>query len=213
AFGQSTALLSEPYANDPWNYGEAMLDDDFLYEIIRQARALSMPIAAHTIGDQALTNVLDVLDQFPPAPKRDRLIHTQVLTKDLMKRLANPNRIADIQPRFVVSDFPWVEEKLGKERTQLSYVWKSMMDIGIICAGGSDAPIEPVDPLLGIHAAVTRRKPEEAHPGWNPAEKLTITEAFQLFTKMGAYPTNEEDVKGTLTRGKCAGMTGVSHNR
>lgn len=207
AFGQSTALLSEPYANELGNFGEAMIDQEKLYHIVRRARNLAMPIAVHTIGDQALTNVLDVLDQFPAAPKRDRLIHTQVLQPELIKRLNKPNRVADIQPRFVASDFPWVQEKLGEKRLPLSYAWKSMIEAGVLCAGGSDAPIEPVDPLLGIHAAVTRRKPGETHAGFNPKEKLTMEEAFQLFTKMGAYPTNEEQVKGTITRGKLADMT------
>src|SRR5699024_8804831 len=130
-----------------------------LYAMIRNVRELAMPVAVHTIGDQALENVLDILDQLPAAPKRDRLIHTQVLRPDLIKRLSQPNRIADIQPRFVASDFPWVIEKLGEERIRYSYAWKTMIKAGILCAGGSDAPIEPVDPLLGIHAAVTRRKP------------------------------------------------------
>lgn len=212
AFGQSTALLSEPYANEPGNYGGAMIDQETLYQMIKRIRELAMPVAVHTIGDQALKNVLDILDQFPTAPKRDRLIHTQVLNCDLIKRLNHPNRVADIQPRFVVSDFPWVEEKLGEKRVQMSYAWKSMIHAGIICAGGSDAPIEPVDPLLGIHAAVTRRKPGETHVGYQSQEKLTMKEAFHLFTKMGAYPTNEENIKGTITRGKLADMIVLSHN-
>lgn len=212
AFGQSTALLSEPYANEPGHYGEAMVDQETLYAMIRNVRELAMPVAVHTIGDQALENVLDILDQLPAAPKRDRLIHTQVLRPDLIKRLSQPNRIADIQPRFVASDFPWVIEKLGEERIRYSYAWKTMIKAGILCAGGSDAPIEPVDPLLGIHAAVTRRKPGEVHDGWNPGEKLTMEEAFHLFTKMGAYATNEEAIKGTITRGKLADMTVFSQN-
>ncbi|HLR51547.1 MAG TPA: amidohydrolase family protein, partial [Candidatus Avamphibacillus sp.] len=68
-------------------------------------------------------------------------------------------------------------------------------------------PVEPVDPLLGIHAAVTRKKPGQHHDGYYPGEKLSIYEAFRLFTEMGAYPTNEETIKGTITRGKLADMT------
>src|SRR5690625_7280831 len=79
----------------------------------------------------------------------------------LMERLAIPSRIADIQPRFVASDFPWVEARLGPERMKLAYAWKSLIESGVICAGGSDAPVEPIDPLLGIHAAITRTHPEE----------------------------------------------------
>lgn len=207
AFGRRTALLSEAYDDDPENYGEAMYAQEEIFYIVKRARDLSMPVAVHTIGDQALENVLDILDQFPTAAYRDRLIHTQVLRKDLIRRLAQPSRIADIQPRFLPSDFPWVEDRLGKKRIELAYAWKKMQSAGIICAGGSDSPVEPVDPLLGIHAAVTRKAPGENHDGWNPKEKLTMHEAFHLFTEMGAYPTNEETVKGTISRGKLADMT------
>lgn len=212
AFGRRTALLSQPYHDDPENYGDAMYDQEHLYDIVRGARELDMPIAVHTIGDQALENVLDVLDRFPRTAYRDRLIHAQVLREELISRLAHPSRIADIQPRFLASDFPWVEERLGKERMKLSYAWKSLMDAGVICAGGSDSPIEPVDPLLGIHAAVTRKKPGQTHNGYYPEQKLSMVDAFRLFTELGAYPTNEETVKGTIARGKLADMTVYSAN-
>src|SRR5699024_7598930 len=182
-------------------------DQETLYDIVRRARELSMPIAVHTIGDQALENVLNILDQFPTVPFRDRLIHVQVLREDLLDRLKLSSRIADIQPRFLAGDFPWVQDRLGKERMKLGYAWKSLIDHGIICAGGSDCPVEPVDPLLGIHAAVTRKLPGETHDGYYAEQKLSMYEAFNLFTKMGAYPTNEETIKGTISRGKLADMT------
>nr|WP_188383291.1 amidohydrolase [Ornithinibacillus halotolerans] len=212
AFGRRTALLSEAYSDAPGQYGEAMHSNEELYSIIQQARGLSMPVAVHTIGDQALENVLDVLDQFPAVNYRDRIIHVQVLREELIPRLAVPHRICDIQPRFVASDFPWVQERLGMSRLPLSYAWKSLIDANVICAGGSDSPIEPYDPLLGIHAAVTRKAPGEPHDGWNQVEKLSMVEAFNLFTKMGAYPTNEETIKGTISRGKLADMTVYSAN-
>jgi predicted amidohydrolase YtcJ len=212
AFGRRTALLSEPYSDDPENYGDAMYDQEQLYEIVKGARELDMPIAVHTIGDQALENVLDVLDQFPAVAYRDRLIHAQVLREELIPRLKYSSRIADIQPRFIASDFPWVQERLGSERIKLSYAWKTLMDAGVICAGGSDSPVEPVDPILGIHAAVTRKKPRETHDGYLPEQKLSMVEAFRLFTELGAYPTNEEHVKGTISRGKLADMTVFSAN-
>ncbi|WP_173427558.1 amidohydrolase [Mesobacillus campisalis] len=212
AFGRRTALLSEPYSDDSGNYGDAMYSQEQLYDIVRSSRELDMPIAVHTIGDKALENVLDVLDQFPAASYRDRLIHAQVLREELIPRLKHSSRIADIQPRFIASDFPWVEERLGKERIKLSYAWKTLMDAGVICAGGSDAPVEPADPILGIHAAVTRKKPGENHEGFCPEQKLTMVEAFRLFTELGAYPTNEETVKGTIARGKFADMTVYSKN-
>ncbi len=212
AIGRRTALLSEPYTDDPDEYGDAMYSQEKLYEIVKQARSLAMPIAVHVIGDQALENILDILDEFPTVAYRDRLIHVQVLREDLIQRLARPSRIADIQPRFLAGDFPWVQDRLGPERSKLAYAWKSLIDAGVVCAGGSDCPVEPVDPLLGIHAAVTRRRPEESHDGYNVKEKLTMDETLKLFTKMGAYPTNEEMIKGTIERGKLADLTVYSHD-
>ncbi len=212
ALGRRTALLSAPYSDAPDEYGEAMFDQSTLLKIVQDARALSMPIAVHTIGDQALENMLDILDNVPPVAYRDRMIHVQILRKNLLQRLGHPNRIADIQPRFVPSDFPWVKERLGEKRCELAYAWKTMQESNVICAGGSDAPVEPIDPLLGIHAAVTRKSPDEKHDGWNKQEKLTMPEAFRLFTEMGAYPTNEEKVKGTISRGKFADMTVYSRD-
>src|SRR5699024_12090422 len=75
-----------------------------------------MPTAIHTIGDQALETVLNILDQFPLTPFRDRIIHVQVLRQDLIKRLAEPGRCADIQPRFLAGDYPWVQDRLGDKR-------------------------------------------------------------------------------------------------
>jgi predicted amidohydrolase YtcJ len=207
AFGRRTALLSEPYTDEPGQFGEAMHSQEELYEIVRAVREHRMPLAVHTIGDQALENLLDVMDQFSAVNHRDRIIHTSLVREDLLERLAQPSRIADIQPRFVVSDYPWIKERIGSERERYLYVWKTMLKSGIICAGGSDSPIEPLDPLLGIHSAVTRRTPGETHDGWNPAEKLSILEAINLFTIGGAYATNEEQLKGTISRGKFADMT------
>ena len=208
AFGRRTALLSEEYDDAPGQFGEAMLNQEKLYHIIQEARDHSMPVAVHTIGDQALENVLNVLDQFPSVKYRDRLIHVSLVREDLIKRLASPNRVADIQPRFVVGDFPWLEDRLGSERVQYAYAWNKLLTEGALCAGGSDAPVEPVDPLLGIHAAVTRKYPSrEEHEGFIPQEKLTIEEALKVFTVGGAFATNEEAKKGTITRGKLADMT------
>ncbi|SFB11143.1 hypothetical protein SAMN04488072_10769 [Lentibacillus halodurans] len=207
ALGRRTALLSAPYHDAPGAHGEAMFDQETLYRMVQDARELSMPIAVHAIGDQALENILDILDKYPAASYRDRIIHVQILREELIKRLAVPGRIADVQPRFVASDFPWVKERLGEKRTELSYAWKTLMESGVTCAGGSDSPVEPIDPLLGIHAAVTRKTPGKTHSGWNNPEKLSMTEAFRLFTEFGAYPTNEETIKGTISRGKLGDMT------
>src|SRR5690625_2708948 len=97
ALGRRTALLSEPYADAPETHGYAMYSKEELRTIIKKARSLNMPVAVHTIGDKALENILDILDEFPEVFYRDRLIHVQVLREDLIKRLKTGNRIVDIQ--------------------------------------------------------------------------------------------------------------------
>jgi predicted amidohydrolase YtcJ len=212
AFGRRTALLSEPYHDDQDQFGEAMFDQETLYRIVKDVREHGMPLAVHTIGDKALENILDILDHFPQVKYRDRLIHVSLIRKELVQRLADQSRIADIQPRFIVGDYPWVKDRLGEKREQYLYAWKTLLSAHVLCAGGSDAPVEPVNPLLGIHAAVTRRAPWDSHEGWNQDEKISMFDAIKLFTVGGAYATNEEHVKGTIARGKLADMTVYSNN-
>ncbi|WP_333474068.1 amidohydrolase [Psychrobacillus psychrodurans] len=212
ALGGRTAHLSEPYQDDPNNVGNAMYDKEVLFQLIRNIRLQDMPVAIHTIGDQALIDVLDILDQFKPTKYRDRLIHVSILSEHLIHRLKSPHRIVDLQPKFVSSDYPWIEDRLGKQRAGFAYPFKSLLDKGVISAGSSDAPIESLNPLLGIHAAVTRRKAGETHAGYNVQEKLSMYEAFHLYTVGGAYATNEENLKGTLERGKLGDMTVLSHD-
>ncbi|PGY08190.1 amidohydrolase [Bacillus sp. AFS031507] len=212
AFGRRTALLSEPYHDEPNQLGDAMFDQETLYRVVKEVRDYSMPLAVHTIGDKALENVLDVLDQLPRVEYRDRIIHTSLVRNDLIHRLVDSSRIADIQPRFVVGDYPWVKERVGKKREPYLYAWKTLLDSGVLCAGGSDAPIEPIDPLLGIHAAITRRTPGDHHEGWNAKEKLSMIDAVKLFTVGGSFATNEENQKGTISRGKLADLTVYSKN-
>lgn len=212
ALGRRTALLSEPYHDAPGQFGEAQHSQEELYQMVKDAREHFMPIAVHTIGDQAVENVLQVLGQFPKVKYRDRIIHVSLLREDLIRRLAGPNLVADIQPRFLVGDFPWVQERLGEQRVQYLYAWQSLLSEGVLCAGGSDAPVEPVDPLLGIHAAVTRRAPSQSHDGWNQKEKISILDALKMFTIGGAYATNEERKKGTISPGKLADMTVYSND-
>ena len=212
ALGGRTAHLSAPYLDDPHNVGNAMYDNEVLFQLIRNIRLQDMPVAIHTIGDQALIDVLDNLDEFKPSKYRDRLIHVSILNERLIQRLSEPHRIVDLQPKFVSSDYPWIEDRIGKQRASFAYPFKSLLDSGVICAGSSDAPIEPLNPLLGIHAAVTRRKAGEGHNGYNEKEKISMYEAIHLFTVGGAYATNEENEKGTLERGKLGDMTVLSQD-
>ncbi|WP_018887874.1 amidohydrolase [Paenibacillus massiliensis] len=210
AIGGRTALLREPYYDDDQTMGMAIHSLDGLEKLVAAARQAGFPIAAHAIGDGAADLLLTALEKHRlPATSMlpDRFIHAQVLDRGLVERMSQLHLIADIQPRFVVSDFPWVLERVGPHRTEFLYAWRKLMQAGIPCAGGSDAPIEPLDPLLGLHAAVTRRKPEESHEGYITEEKLSLSEALLLFSKGGAVAAGEVEERGIIQQGCRADFT------
>ncbi|MGJ9382375.1 amidohydrolase [Salipaludibacillus sp. CF4.18] len=208
ALGGRTALLSEAYSDDPSTNGMAIHTKEGLELIVKHARELKMPVAIHTIGDLSLEYAIDALEKYPVLlGKRDRLIHLQVTRKELLTRLQELPVVLDIQPRFVASDFPWVEERLGQKRLEDAFAWKTLLNHHLICAGGSDAPIEPINPLLGLHAAVTRRKPYENHKGYSEKEKLSLFEALQLFTKGSAQAIGREEERGIIAPGYTADFT------
>ncbi|MFD1030826.1 amidohydrolase [Metaplanococcus flavidus] len=199
SIGGRTALLSKPYNDDPSTDGVAIHSDEELQRLVSVARKHGEAIAIHVIGDLGMEKALDAIETHPvPQGKRDRLIHSMVLREDLVERMEKLNVVLDIQPSFVTSDFPWVVERLGEERLEWSYTWKKLLDRGLICAGGSDAPIEEVDPKEGIYAAVTRRKPYEAHEGYMPEEKLSRFKAIQLYTSGSAAAICKEDSRGLI---------------
>lgn len=208
ALGGKTALLSEPYADTPETSGMAVHTDEEIVALVKLARSYTEAVAVHVIGDGAVEKILDVLEKYPaPEGKRDRLIHVNVLRDDLVERMLNLPVVLDLQPVFVSSDFPWVMDRLGEERLDWAYAWKRLVDKGFICGGGSDAPIEEADPLLGIYAAVTRRKMGETHEGYLPKEKLSRFEAISLFTSGSAATIGKAHRRGKLIAGYDADFT------
>ncbi|WP_079475749.1 amidohydrolase [Marinococcus halophilus] len=208
ALGGRTALLSRPYNDAPETAGVAIHSREELKQLVADARRENMPVAVHAIGDLALEYVIDALEAWPvPEGVRDRIIHVQIARKDLVERLKALPVALDLQPRFVLSDFPWVEERLGKERLYYSFAWKTLLDQGIVCAGSSDAPIESVDPRTGIYAAVARKNPGEKHDGYRPEEKLTPYEAVDLYTGGSAKAISREHDLGRIAPGYKADFT------
>ena len=208
SIGGRTALLSKPYNDDPSTSGVAIHSDEELKHLVSIARHHGEAVAIHVIGDLGMEKALDAIEAHPvPVGKRDRLIHAVVVREDLVVRMQKIDVVLDLQPSFVTSDFPWVVERLGEERLEWAYTWKKLLDKGLICAGGSDAPIEDVDPLLGIYAAVARREPYETHEGYMPAEKLSRFEAIQLYTSGSAAAICKETVRGKIEAGFDADFT------
>lgn len=214
SIGGRTAWLSEPYADAPDTRGIPIHDWDELCYLAAQAADRHMPLAIHAIGDAAAERVLALMEAYPVKAEwnhslRHRLIHGQILRPDLIEKLKRMDIAVDIQPRFVASDFPWVLDRIGSDRSSTAYAWRTLLEAGIHCAGGSDAPVEPLHPLLGIHAAVTRRRLDDPadHPGYIPEQKLNPLEAMLLFTQGSAYAAGEEHERGTLSVGKYADLS------
>ncbi|HYK73514.1 MAG TPA: amidohydrolase [Pseudoneobacillus sp.] len=214
ALGGRTALLSFPYADDPTTCGVAIFTREQLNELVAKARRLDMPVAIHTIGDLAFDYALSAIENNPITNGRDRIIHAQILNKELIDRAkSQPSLILDLQPRFLASDFPWVIDRIGVKKMEYCYAWKTLIDSGIPCAGGSDAPIEPLNPLLGIHAAVTRMNVEDPNQTvYGEKEKLSVYEAVSLFTKGSAYAICHEHDRGMIQIGYLADFTILEQN-
>lgn len=205
ALGASTAALTTPYADDPINKGFLIQTDEQVEELVQLARKYNEVIAVHIIGDASAEQIIRVLEKYPaPLGKRDRLIHGCILSEDLVNRIAKLPVVVDIQPAFVPSDFPWVEDRLGKERLAYAYAWKTLLDRGIICAAGTDAPVEDINPLLTIYAAVERKKPGEENNGYIPEQKISRFEAIRAYTLGSAQAICKEHERGLIKRGYVA---------
>ena len=199
ALGGRTALLSKPYADEPSTNGVAIHSQLELNGLVAKARTYGEAVAVHAIGDLGMEMIVSAIEKYPvPHGKRDRMIHANVLRPDLVERMGKLEVVLDLQPGFVTSDFPWVKERLGKDRLEWAYAWKKLLDKGFMCSGGSDSPIEDVDPRKGLYAAVSRKNPGETHEGYLPEEKLSRFEAISLYTIGSAQAIGKEHQRGCI---------------
>ncbi len=207
SLGARTALMSSDYADDPGNRGTFVLPPEEMREHIRLGRRLGMQVAIHAIGDAALDDSLELLGSSKSPSISDRIIHCQITRPEQFEAMYRAGIVACVQPRFVATDMAWAESRVGRERAATSYAWRSMLDAGVAVAGGSDAPVEPPDPILGIHAAVNRVD-DDGRPegGWFPHEKLSVPEAMELFSGGAARSEGTQDDKGRLEPGYLADL-------
>ena len=145
---------------------------------------------------------------------RHRIEHAQHLDAEDIPRFAKLGVIASPQPIHCTSDMPMALKLLGEQRSNLSYAWRSLLNAGAKLAFGSDAPVEPFDPFLGIYAAVTRRRADgsPSPQGWQPEQRLTIDEAIYGYTLGAAYAGGSEREVGSLEVGKLADLIILSHD-
>ncbi|MCG1010308.1 amidohydrolase [Salinicoccus sp. ID82-1] len=198
AFGGRTALVNAPYEGTE-DHGLQIHSKEALESLVKKARANNDAIAVHVIGDKASDLVVDAIEKFPvPEGKHDRLIHCSLLDASLIERMSRLNVICDIQPTFLTSDMPWVESYLGTERLEYLYAFRTMQAHGLLLGGSSDAPIEAVNPLLGIHALVTRRGKTGVY---NEKEAVSRYDAFRMYTHNAAKIVYKADRAGLIEPG------------
>lgn len=139
--------------------------------------------------------------------RRFRIEHAQHLWANDIPRFAAAGVIASMQPYHAIDDGRWAEKRIGAERAATTYAFRSLLDAGAKLAFGSDWTVAPLNPLLGIYAAATRRTTDGKNPnGWVPRQKITVEEAMRAYTVGSAYAEFQEGVKGTIAPGKLADM-------
>ncbi len=217
ALGSRGASLLEPYADDPGNVGLIVTDSLHMLEVAKAALRTSFQVCTHAIGDGGIRTVLNIyeaaLAEFEEDDHRFRIEHSQIVNLADVSRYAELGVIPAMQPQHAISDMPWVEARIGAERSKGAYAWRSFIDAGLIIPCGSDVPVEVPDPLLGIYNAVTRQN-EAGLPkgGWIPEQKMTIEEAIKGYTIWAVQAAFQEDILGSIEVGKYADFTILNKN-
>jgi predicted amidohydrolase YtcJ len=229
--GTSSARFFQPYSDDPNNRGRwrplmvnekgEFVEGKFLGYMLAADRA-GLQLTVHAIGDEAnhlLLNYLEELNkQNSKRDRRFRLVHAQVIAPQDLKRLGQLGIVAEVQPFHLSDDMRWMEERIGHERSKGAYAFRSIQSSGATLSFGTDWPGTsaseyPINPMLGLYAAVTRQttngKPET---GWFPDERISIEDAIKAYTYNTAYANFEEKIKGSIEVGKLADLTVLSKN-
>ncbi len=209
SLGARSAWMSEGYADRPDHRGNARYSDDELYKLVLDARRNGFQPATHAIGDAANRQALDVyervLRELPEArDHRFRIEHAQILQPSEVARFGALGVIPSMQFIHCESDKNMTEDRIGAARLWGAFAWRSLLEGGSIIPGGSDAPVESVNPFPGIHAAVAR--------DWCPEEKISRADALRAFTIWGARAGFEEHGKGSLEVGKLADFAAIDRD-
>ena len=212
ALGSQTAALEEPYEGSR-DRGILTIEPGQLARDVALAAAADIAVAIHAIGDRAVHVALDAIEPTrTTAPKlRQKIEHVQLVRADDLARFGALGIVASMQPIHATSDRDLADRYWGASRAARAYPWRTLRRTGAVLAFGSDAPVEPIDPLLGIHAAVTRRRPQD-NDAWRPEQRLTLDEALAGYAAGPAYAMSSERVAGTLRVGMRCDATVVDRD-
>jgi len=219
SLGSSTAWFFERYDQDTLTTGLAMdiVTNGCLEIWAMDADKNHLQISTHAIGDKANSYMLNVYENIknknPVWDRRFRIEHAQHVRLEDVKRFAEIGVIASVQPYHLIDDGVWAEKRIGKKRINEAYPLKDFLDNGVKMCFGTDWTVAPLNPLLGIYAAVTRRTLDDKNPdGWIPEQKISLEDAIKCYTINCAYASFEEDIKGTIETGKLADLIVLSED-
>ena len=217
SLGSTTALFYTPYNDDPKTSGVLVTPEDSLRRWIGAADSAGLQVAVHAIGERANGLILSIYDSIArahgPRDRRFRIEHAQHLRPNDIVRLAHSGVIASMQPYHAIDDGRWAEKRIGPVRIKTTYAFRTLLDDGAHLAFGSDWTVAPIDPILGIYAAVTRRTLDGKNPkGWIPEQKITVEEALRAYTAGNAYAVYAERSRGKLAAGYLADIVALDRD-
>ncbi len=216
SLGASTALLHEPYEGTEDNYGIACTSAEEMPAIIEASYRKGRSVAVHAIGDKALTNVLDAIEQARrrvPGDRKDRIEHVQLAKEKDLERMRSMNITACIQPLFLGTDWKVATRLWGEERCKLAYAWNTIGKMGIKRVFSSDAPVEGINPLAGIQTVVTRRDQDnQPEGGWFSEQRLSVEESLSGYFEYAGWLSGNADQLGAVQEGKLADLTVLDRN-
>lgn len=206
SMGSGTALMFEPYNDEPSTSGLAMWNYDEFENMVLTADKMGFQIGVHAIGDKGNNWILNAFEKAQQVNgKRDsrhRDEHTQTLQSSDIPRFAKLGVIPSMQPTHCISDKKFYEKRIGTERSKGAYAWRSLVDAGSVLAFGTDYQVEPLNPIEGLYAAVTRKERRgEDGEGWFPEQKLTMEEAIKFYTLGSSFAQFMENRKGMIKEG------------
>ena len=218
SMGASTAAFFEPYADDPGTSGLLIHEPDRLEQLIFETDADGVQPVVHAIGDRANTLVLDIFARLRAARGtsrewRPRIEHAQVVRIEDRARFRSLDVVASLQPSHCIDDMRWAETRIGRARSAQAYNVRSFVDAGAHVAFGTDWFVAPLNPMIGLYAAVTRQFADGAPAeGWFPEQRITLQQAVDCYTRGSAYAECAEDRKGPLAQGFLADLVVLSRD-
>jgi predicted amidohydrolase YtcJ len=218
SLGSTTALFFAPYDDAPSSCGlpsDDLVNENEMLAKIVCADSAGLQIGIHAIGDRANHTILgfyeSAVQRNGVRDRRFRIEHAQHLQAADIRAFGALRVIASMQPYHAIDDGRWAEKRIGAERAKGAYAFRSLLDGGAVLAFGSDWPVAPMEPLMGIYGAVTRRTLDGKHPeGWIPEQKISVAEAVKGYTMGSAYAAFDEGTKGSIEVGKLADMVVLS---